>query len=61
MKCEGINVGTIKEPENIVFRLFFNCELLGTKFEPFTGRFPDFKRVDGGLKSKVFDCIARVY
>jgi hypothetical protein len=34
----------------VVFR-----ELLGTKFEPFTGRFSSFKRVDRGLKRKVFD------
>jgi len=30
-------------------------ELLDTKFEPFTRRFPAFKRVSRGLKIKVFD------
>lgn len=32
-----------------------NSELLGTKFEPFTGRFPAFVRHDRGLKRKAFD------
>ena len=30
-------------------------QYLGTKLEPFVRRFPYFKRVDRGLKRKVFD------
>jgi hypothetical protein len=31
------------------------CELSSTKFEPFTRRFPSFKRARRGLIMKVFD------
>lgn len=41
--------------KSYVFFLVPRCELLGTKFEPFTRRFPDFKRVNRGLKMNAFD------